>query len=201
MTNTIIWICLVSVANMMKEYFQDSCISINWIGMMYGVLSPLVVLAVYMLNKYGMKVVIVAGDLTNPIATYIKLFGYRRHGHIFQLIGNGFGASGIFLLFFIPTTLAAAWFGEKVRARASAVGTLMNAAGVAVGFLRGSLLIPASKDYEGVVKHGIFVTLLSMAVFSTILLIVSIIFVQRGPPIPSTKTPSISRKFKPAQLL
>ena len=135
---------------------------------------------------------------------------------------------GIPLLVFIPPTLAATWFGEKERARASAIGSFMNMAGVAVGLLMGGLLIPASKDYEGEVKHGllipaskdyegevkqgllipaskdyegvvkrgVFVTLTSQAVFSTILLIVSIIFVRSTPPSPPTKTQSITRMRK-----
>ena len=196
MTNSVIWICLGSVANIVKDYFQVNYISINWLALVYSVLAPFVVLAAYVLNKYGLKVVIVAGACSNHLATYLKFIGHKRNGYIFQLIGNIFAAFGNCLLYFIPPTLAATWFGEKERARATAIGTLMNMSGTAVGFLMGSLLIPASKDYEGAVKHGMFVTLLSLAVFSTILLIVAIIFVQRAPAIPPTKTQSISRMRK-----
>ena len=53
MTNEVIWIILGSVATTMKNYFQVEYTSIKWLGMIFCVLTPAVVLAVYVLNKYG----------------------------------------------------------------------------------------------------------------------------------------------------
>ena len=196
MVNAAIWICLGSVANIAKDYFQVTYISINWLGMIYSVLSPGVVLAVYMLNKYGLKVIIVGAALCNLLSTSCKLIGYGRNGYVYQLIGNGFAALGSTLVIFSPPTVAATWFGESERARASAIGTAFNAVGVAIGFLMGSMLIPASNDYEGVVQRGVLITLLLLAIFSFILLIVSIIFVEKNPPTPPTVTQSIYKVRK-----
>ena len=193
MTNQVMWIILGSVSTTMKNYFQVEYTSINWLGMIFCVLTPAVVLAVYVLNRYGLKVVIVCGALSNTIASSLKLIGYTRNGYTLQLIGNGFGGLGQAFLFFIPPTLAATWFGEKERIRASAIAMFMNTVGIAVGFLLGSLLIPASTDYEGAVKDGMFVSLLSVTAFCVLLLILSIIFIRKSPPTPPTKTQEISR--------
>ena len=152
MTNEVIWIILASVSTTMKNYFEVDYTDINWMGMMYSMFTPSVVLAVHVLNRYGLRVVIIAGALSNTIASSLKLIGYTRNGYIFQLIGNGFGGLGQAFLFFIPPTLAATWFGKTERVRASAIATFMNMLGIALGFLLASLLIPASKDYEGAVK-------------------------------------------------
>ena len=53
----------------------------------------------------------------------------------------------------------------------------MNALCTALVFLLGSLLIPASPDYEGAVKHGMFVTFLLVTVFCILLLILSFIII------------------------
>ena len=193
MTNEIIWIILGSVSTTMKDYFEVNYVSINWMGMIYCMFSPLVALSVYTLNKYGLKTVIVAGAFCNTIASGLKLFGYTRNGYIYQLIGSGFGGLGQSFLFFIPPTLAATWFGKTERTRASAIAMFMNTLGIALGFLLGSLLIPVSTDYDGVVKDGMFLAFLSLTVFSFLSLILSCIVVRNAPPTPPTKTQLISR--------
>ena len=193
MTNEVIWIILASVSTTMKNYFEVDYTDINWMGMIYCMFTPSVVLAVHVLNRYGLRVVIIAGALSNTIASSLKLIGYTRNGYIFQLIGNGFGGLGQAFLFFIPPTLAAIWFGKTERVRASAIATFMNMLGIALGFLLASLLIPASTDYEGAVKDGMFVMLLSVTVFCILLLILSIIFIRNAPPTPPSITQKISR--------
>ena len=145
------------------------------------------------LTSMDLKVVIVCGALNNTIASSLKFIGYTRNGYTLQLIGNGFGGLGQAFLFFIPPTLAATWFGETERSRASAIAMFMNTVGIAFGFLLGNLLIPASTDYEGVVKDGMFVSLLFVTAYCVLLLILSIVFIRKSPPTSPTKTQEISR--------
>ena len=63
-------------------------------------------------HVHVLRVVIIAGALSNTIASSLKLIGYTRNGYIFQLIGNGFRGLGQASLFFILPTLAATWFGK-----------------------------------------------------------------------------------------
>ena len=135
MTNEVLWIIPGSVATTIKNYFEVNYTSINWLGMMSSIFTPAIVLALYVLNKYGLRVVIVAGALINTIESSIKLIGYTRNGYILQLIGSGFGGVGQAFLFFLPPTLAATWFGKTERVRASAIAMFMNMLGIALGFV------------------------------------------------------------------
>ena len=132
--------------------------------------------------KYGLKVTIIICSLSNTIASCIKLIGYTRNGYVFALIGNAFAGFGHSFLFYVATKLAVEWFGEKRGTHMSVAGMVMNLLGVALGFLMGRFLIPASQDYDGAVKHGLFVSLLWQAVACIILLIISCIFIQKDSP-------------------
>ena len=142
-------------------------------------------------DVHVLRVVITAGALSNTIASSLKLIGYTRNGYIFQLIGNGFGGLGQAFLFFIPPTLAATWFGKTEGSYIS--NRYVHEYAFAFDFLLASLLIPASTDYEGAVKDGMFVMLLSVTVFCILLLILSIIFIEKASPTPLSITQKISR--------
>ena len=101
---------------------------------------------------------------------------------MFAFLGNAFAGFGHSFLFYIAPKLAVEWFGEKGGTHMSVVGMVMNLLGVALGFLMGRLLIPASQDYDGAVKRGILVSLLWQAVACVVLLIISCIFMQKKSP-------------------
>ena len=176
MMNNVLWISLSSIADIVQNYYQVSYTSINWLAMIFSAMTITIVLSVYILNKYGLKITIITAAVCNAIASSFRLIGYQRNRFIFAFIGNIFGGIGQSFLIFVSPTLSAAWFGKEERARATSIGILMNVLGVAVGFLMGSLFVPNSSDYNGVVKHGLFTTLLIQCVLCGILLVVAVIF-------------------------
>ena len=200
MMNEVIWISLSSVSSIVQNYYNASYHAINWLAMIFSVLYFTVIFAVYILNKFGLKVTIVLGALLNAIGSAFRLIGYRRNGYIFAFIGNTCGGLAQSFLIFIPPTLSSVWFGEKERARASAIGMLMNMLGVALGFLMGSMFIPNSNDYDGAVKKGMFTTLLIQTVICSVLLIVSLVFIQKSPATPPTHSQAINIERKIAKL-
>ena len=191
MTNEIIWISLSSVASIVKEYYQVSYTAVNWLAMVFSLVYIFVVLSVFVLNKYGLKATIVAGALCNTIASALRLCGYSRNGYVLALIGTAIGGVGQCFLIFIPPTLAATWFGELERAKASAVGMLMNMLGVAIGFLMGSMFVPNVDDYDGAVKRGMFTTLLIQTIICCVLLLASLLFIPKAPPTPPSHSQAI----------
>ena len=96
---------------------------------------------------------IVGGAFLTAISSIFRFIGHTRTGYTYALIGNMFGGLGQSFLMFIPPTLAATWFGESERARASALGVLMNMFGAGLGFLMGTMFVHRSSDYEHV-KQG-----------------------------------------------
>lgn len=192
MANAVIWISLSSITSIVKEYYRVSYSVVNWLAMIFSVMYIFVLLSAYCLNKYGLKFTILVGAVANAIASCLRLIGSGRDGFIFALMGNGLAGLAQSFILFVPPTLAATWFGESERGTASAIGMLMNMLGVAIGYLMGGTLVPSSDDYDGAVKDGLFKSLFAQAVFCTILVIISVIFVRRVPLTP----PSMSQALR-----
>ena len=192
MMNEVIWISLSSVTNILQGYYEVTARQINWISMIFSAMYVTVPVAVYTLNTYGLRVTIVLGAFCNTSASILRLIGYDRNGYVFALVGNALGGMGQCFLIFIPPTLSSIWFGENERGRASSIGMLLNMLGVAVGFLMGSMFVPNSDDYEGVVKHGMFKTLLIQAVACGFLLILSIFVIKANPDSPPSRSRALS---------
>ena len=189
MANAVIWISLSSISSIVKDYYSVSNSAVNWLAMIFSVMYIFVLLSAYCLNKYGLKFTILVGAVANAVASCLRLIGSGRDGFIYVLVGNGLAGLAQSFILFVPPTLAATWFSESERGTASAIGMLMNMLGVAVGDLMGGTMVPSSTDYDGEVKDGLFNSLFVQAVFCTLLVVISVIFVRRVPLTP----PSMSR--------
>jgi len=196
MANAVIWISLSSITSIVKDYYQVSYSVVNWLAMIFSVFYIFVLLSAYCLNKYGLKFTILVGAVCNALASCLRLIGSGRDGFIFVLMGNGLAGLAQAFILFVPPTLAATWFGESERSTASAIGMLMNMLGVAIGYLMGGTLVPSSDDFDGEVKNGIFMSLFLQAVFCTILVVISVIFVRRVPLTPPSFSQALLVKNK-----
>jgi len=196
MTNEVIWISLSSITSIVKEYYDVSYIAVNWLSMIYMLFYIFVILAAYVLEKQGLKYTIVIGATLNGLGSCLRLIGANRDGFVFTFLGNASAALVQCFILFVPPTLAATWFGEKERATASAIGVLMNMLGVAIGFLMGGTMVPASKDYNGVVRHGMFNTLVAQAVFCSFMVICCVILVKNSPETPPSMSQVLLLKRK-----
>lgn len=189
MTNAAMWISLSSISSIVKGYYKVSYASANWLSMIFSFTYFFVVLSVFTLNKYGLKATICIGAVMNAMGAGLKLIGSGRGHFRFAIVGNGFAGIAQCFILFVPPTLAATWFGEKERGLASAIGMLMNMLGVSLGYIMGGTIVPNSSDYDGVVKKGMFKLMLSQAVVSIILAVLSFILIQSTPLTP----PSMSQ--------
>lgn len=196
MMNEVIWISLASVSNVVKDYYRITFHQVNWLAMIFSAVYITVVGAVFILNKFGLKVTIIAGALCNAIGAGFRLIGYTRSGYPYAFIGNTIGGIGQSFLIFVPPTLSSVWFGEEERARASAIGMLMNMSGVALGFFMGGMFVPNSTDYDGVVKQGMFRCLLTQLIICVLQLLASVALIQKEPPSPPTHSQALDLQRK-----
>ena len=200
MSNEIIWISFGSIASIIKEYYRVSFNAVNWLAMIFSVFYFLVPLSSYILNRYGLKITIISAAVLNAIGSYFRIAGRHRNGFTYVLIGNGFASLAQCFILFVPSTLAATWFSETERAKATSIGIQANICGVAVGFLMGGILVPSTKDYDGKVKERIHLTLLSQAILCSILVIVSVMFLKDAPLNPPSMSQYLKKKKKENQL-
>lgn len=191
MSNEVIWISLSSITSVVKEYYGVSYIAVNWLSMIYMLFYLFVFLAALALDRKGLKFTIMIGAVLNGLGSCARLIGTNRDGFAMVFVGNALAALAQCFILFVPPSLAAIWFGENERATASAVGVLMNMLGVAIGFLMGGTMVPNSPDYEGVVRDGMFTTLLIQAVFCTIMVVLCLVLIHDAPQTP----PSMSQKL------
>ena len=189
MTNEVIWISLSSVESIVQDYYNVNYIAINWLSMLYSALYVFVVLSSYILDKYGLKMAIMIGAALNALGSCLRLIGVERNRFPFVFMGNASAAIANCFILFIPSQLAAVWFGEQERATASAIGMLMNMLGVAVGFLMGATMVPNSDDMNGAVHNGMLNLLISQAVFCSVLMLPLVIVIKDHPQSP----PSMSQ--------
>ena len=201
MTNEVIWISLSSIASIVKVYYNVSYTAVNWLSMIYMLFYVFVVVAVYTLNRYGLKTTIVTGAALNACGSWLRFAGVGRNGFANVFVGSALAALGQCFLLFIPPRLAAAWFGDHERSTASAVGMLITLSGVAVGFLTAGTIVPSSKDLDGAVRKGMFNLLVSQAAFSSILLFTALFVVEDHPPTPPSRSQALLWKLSDKDLM
>ena len=201
MSNEVIWISLSSITSIVKEYYGVSSIAVNWLSMIYMLFYVFVGLAAYTLDRKGIKFTIMIGAVLNGLGSCLRLIGSNRNGFLFAFLGNASAALAQCFILFVPPSLAASWFGDNERATATAIGVLMNMLGVAVGFLMGAIMVPSSDDYDGVVRRGIFTTLLAQAIFCTLMVVLCAILVKDAPNSPPSMSQYQILKSKQKKLL
>ena len=55
MMNEVIWVSLSSVATIVQKYYDVTTNSVNWLAMIFSAMYVTVVVAVGVLNKYGLR--------------------------------------------------------------------------------------------------------------------------------------------------
>lgn len=196
MSNEIIYISYSSIASVIKEYYNVDYSQVTWLAMMFNAFYFLVPLATLFMNRFGLKLTIITGAVLNAISCYFRIAGRHRDGFTYVMIGNGFAAFGQCFILFVPPTLAAVWFSDNERAKATSIGVQANMFGIAVGFLMGGLLVPNTKDYDGVIKDRLYITLLFQAILCSILVLVSIVFLKESPRRPPSMSQYLKRKSR-----
>eukprot|EP00794_Sanderia_malayensis_P009021 gene9021-9985_t len=180
MTNEVIWISLSSITSIVKVYYHVDSIAVNWLAIIFMLLFIFVIGSSYILDRFGLRFTIIMGAALNATGSCLRCVGANRDGFALVFIGNTCAALAQSLIMFIPPGLAAAWFGAHERATASAIGVMMNLLGISVGFLMATI-VPNSPDMEFVGKQ-MSILLVSQAVVCTLLLVLSVLFIEEKPP-------------------
>ncbi|KAF4554889.1 MFS-type transporter [Elsinoe fawcettii] len=183
------WLTFSAVSTTSATYFQVSESAINWLstGFLFAfvIASPATLWA---LNKYTPKVSLVAASVLVLLGSWLRYAGSRAglHGN-FPLVVFGQVIIGLSQPFVLasPTRYSDAWFSSKGRVSATAIASLANPLGGALGQLIGPIL--------GTNVETIPSLVLDVAIISSVASIPSF-FLPSLPPTP----PSPSTSSRPA---
>ncbi|KFY48822.1 hypothetical protein V495_01002 [Pseudogymnoascus sp. VKM F-4514 (FW-929)] len=196
------WLSFAPVSTTASEYFDTSMTAINWLstGFLFAfcVATPF---TIYVLHKGGPKPAIITASVLLLIGNWIRYGGTRAQNFgvvMFGQILTGFAQPFVLSS---PTHYSDLWFTNNGRVAATAVMTLANPLGGALGQLIDPFFAPNAKDIPNMVLYvSIIATVASIPSF----------FIPAAPPTPSSPSatdhkldiiPSIKKLFNSREFI
>ncbi|KAL2798417.1 major facilitator superfamily domain-containing protein [Aspergillus keveii] len=183
------WLTFSAVSTTAAEYYDVSESAINWLSTGYlfafCVASPVVI---FTLNKGGPKPAIIVTSTLLLLGNWIRYAGAKAQGGIFGVTMFGQILIGLAQPFCLsaPTRYSDLWFTDRGRTSATAVATLANPLGAALGQLINSFWAEEPHQVPDMVLY--------LAIMATVASLPSF-FIPAKPPTPpsassaTTKTP------------
>ncbi|KAJ5149667.1 MFS-type transporter [Penicillium atrosanguineum] len=181
------WLTFSSISTTAAEYFQVSETAINWLSTGYlfafCVASPFVI---WVLNKGGPKPAIIITATLLLVGNWLRYAGTRANGGIFGLAMFGQILIGLAQPFCLcaPTRYSDLWFSDKGRTSATALASLANPLGAAIGQLVDSEWATKPSDIPNMVLY--------ISIISSVASIPSF-FLPAAPPTPPSASSAIPR--------
>ncbi|KAJ5247850.1 hypothetical protein N7468_002833 [Penicillium chermesinum] len=181
------WLTFSSISSTAADYFEVSEGAINWLSTGYlfafCVASPFVI---WVLNKGGPKPAIITTATLLLVGNWLRYAGTRANGGIFGLAMFGQFVIGLAQPFCLcaPTRYSDLWFTDRGRTSATAVASLANPLGAALGQLVDSEWVTKPSDIPNMVLY--------ISVIATIASIPSF-FLPAAPPTPPTASSEAPR--------
>ncbi|EAW10576.1 putative cell surface receptor/MFS transporter (FLVCR) [Aspergillus clavatus NRRL 1] len=186
------WLTFSSISTTASQHFGVSESAINWMSTGYlfafCVASPVVILT---LNKGGPKPAIIITSSLLLAGNWIRYAGTRARGGIFGLAMFGQILMGLAQPFCLsaPTRYSDLWFSDRGRISATAMGTLANPLGAALGQFINSFWATTPDEVPNMVLYiSIMATIASIPSF----------FIPGAPPTPpSPSSASLKTPLRP----
>ncbi|SMY22245.1 unnamed protein product [Zymoseptoria tritici ST99CH_1A5] len=177
------WLTFAALSSTAAEYFDVSETAINWLStaflFAFAIAAPAVI---WVLNHHGPKTSILVASALVLVGNWIRYAGTRSgsHGH-FGVVMFGQILIGLAQPFVLaaPTRYSNLWFSDSGRVSATAIASLANPLGGALGQLVGPLL---ATDTSGVPSMVLYT-----AIISSVAAIPSF-FISARPPTPPSAT-------------
>ncbi|KAJ5089562.1 hypothetical protein N7532_008246 [Penicillium argentinense] len=181
------WLTFSSISTTAADYFQVSESAINWMSTGYlfafCIVSPFVI---WVLNKGGPRPAIITTATLLLVGNWLRYAGTRANGGIFGLAMFGQILIGLAQPFCLcaPTRYSDLWFSDKGRTSATAVASLANPLGAAIGQLVDSEWVTKPSDIPNMVLY--------ISIISSVASIPSF-FIPAAPPTPPSASSAIPR--------
>ncbi|RAK97609.1 putative cell surface receptor/MFS transporter (FLVCR) [Aspergillus ibericus CBS 121593] len=181
------WLTFSSISTTAAEHFGVSESAINWMSTGYlfafCVASPVVI---FTLNKGGPKPAIITTSSLLLVGNWIRYAGTRARGGIFGVAMFGQILIGLAQPFCLsaPTRYSDLWFSDQGRTSATAVATLANPLGAALGELIDSFWATKPSDVPNMVLY--------ISIIATVAALPSFFIPSHPPTPPSASSASAS---------
>ncbi|XP_064261873.1 solute carrier family 49 member A3 isoform X2 [Passer domesticus] len=151
-SNAMLWLTFAPVADKTAAYFQISLETVNWLSMVYLLISiPFGLVATWVLDSVGLRCAVVLSAWLNMVGSITRMFsvlkflslGSQNYWYLF--VGQCFSALAQPLIIFSPTKLAALWFPDHQRATANMIASMSNPLGILIANLLSPALVPEGK--------------------------------------------------------
>lgn len=172
------WLTFAAVSTTTSHFFGVDVSTINWLSTAFlFAFVPASPVTIWTLNKLGPKHSILAGSALVLVGNWIRYAGTRASPPSFAAVAVGQILIGFAQPFVLaaPTRYSNLWFSDKGRVSATAVASLANPFGGALGQLIGPLWATN--------KHEIPNMVLYTAIISTVATLPAL-FIPRAPPTP-----------------
>ncbi|CAF1087427.1 unnamed protein product [Rotaria sp. Silwood1] len=143
-SNALIWINFSPIANLGVEYYKVSYDAINWLSLMYMIVTiPFTLPSTWLIDKLGVRAGMYIGVWMNAIGSIIRCFSVltvisAQGRFVILMIGQFVCALAQTFILFIPTKFSFIWFSEKQRSLANsiAIGSIL------IGSILSPIIVP-----------------------------------------------------------
>ncbi|XP_069877714.1 solute carrier family 49 member A3 [Dipodomys merriami] len=149
-SNAMLWLSFAPVADTVAQHFLLSMEQINWLSLIYLVVSiPFGVAAIWVVDSVGLRVATILGAWLNFAGSVLRalpgLAGIPSP-FAFFMSGQSLCALAQTLVIFSPAKLAALWFPEHQRTTANMLGTMSNPLGILMANVLSPALVKKAED-------------------------------------------------------
>lgn len=125
MSNSFMWLQYSIISNIFTRFYNTDTMAIDWLSMIYFVTYiPLILPVMWVLDKRGMRDVVVVGSAFNCIGAWIKTSTAHPNMFSITLLGQFVCSVATVYILSIPSKLASLWFGLQEVSTACAIGVL-----------------------------------------------------------------------------
>ncbi|VDI00556.1 MFS transporter, FLVCR family, feline leukemia virus subgroup C receptor-related protein [Mytilus galloprovincialis] len=194
LTNNFQWLHLNIIGDVLLNYYNASLpedkfqqeTALDWLSMVYMLAYiPLIFPSTWLLDKKGLRVVIICGSFLNAVGAWIKVACVNPDRFALLMFGQSVCSVAQIFILGIPARLAAIWFGPNQVSTATSLGVFGNQIGAAVGFLLPPLLVKYSHDIDLVSSQLYTLFYIGAGVTTVLFLLVLVIFKKEPPQPPS----------------
>ncbi|XP_055687095.1 feline leukemia virus subgroup C receptor-related protein 2 [Lutzomyia longipalpis] len=198
-SNALQWIQYSIIANIIQRYYGITSTWVDWTSMIYMVLYiPLIFPASWFLDKMGLRIAAICGVLGTCLGAWIKVFSVHPDLFYVSFIGQSIVATSQVFILSLPARLAAVWFGPDQVSSACSIGVFGNQLGIAIGFVMPPILVRNHDDLDLVGRDIQFMFYL-VAGFTSLLVILVLVFIRAKPPTPPSAAQEASMSRNPMQ--
>lgn len=126
-SNAFMWLQYGVISNIFMRFYGVDPLAIDWLSLIYLLTYiPLILPVLWLLNKRGIRDVVLAGSAFNCIGAWMKTGSARPDLFPVAFVGQFVCSIATVFVLGIPSNLASVWFGEQEVSTACSIGVMGN---------------------------------------------------------------------------